>query len=259
MEGSLQHILLSIGSGSLIGCTLGLIGGGGSILATPLLIYVVGMRDVHTAIGTGALAVSVNAYLNLVGHAIRGHVWWRCAFIFAIAGSFGAYLGSSLGKIIEGQKLLFLFGLLMLFVSFIMRKAACQSDITPQSLTIRTHGKTSFVAVLTGLGSGFFGIGGGFLIVPGLLLSTSMPLINAVGTSLLAVGTFGLTTALNYALSGLIDWQTAGYFIAGGIGGGVVGTMAATRLAGRRNTLANIFRGVIFCVSLYVLWRSAGL
>jgi uncharacterized protein len=257
VDGSLQHLLLTVGSGSLIGFTLGLIGGGGSILATPLLIYCVGMRDVHMAIGTGALAVSANAYLNLVGHAIRGHVWWRCAWIFAFAGAVGAYLGSSLGKLINGQSLLFMFGLVMMFVSFVMRRSVSQSGVTAQSLTMTTHGKTGMVALCTGVGSGFFGIGGGFLIVPGLLLSTRMPLINAVGTSLLAVGTFGLTTAVNYASSGYVDWQTAGYFIAGGVGGGVVGTMAASRLAGHRNALSKIFRSVIFCVSIYVLWRSA--
>ncbi len=256
MDGSIEQVLLAIGSGSLIGFTLGLIGGGGSILATPLLIYVVGVKDVHTAIGTGALAVSVNAYLNLVGHAVRGHVWWRCALIFTVAGSLGAYFGSSLGKVVEGQDLLFMFGLLMMFVSFVMSKTRSQIGITPQSLTVRTHGKTSLVALLTGLCSGFFGIGGGFLIVPGLLFSTGMPLINAVGSSLLAVGTFGLTTAANYALSGLVDWQVAGYFIAGGVGGGTLGTITATRLSTHRNTLAQIFRWIIFSVSLYVLWRS---
>jgi uncharacterized membrane protein YfcA len=72
----------------------------------------------------------------------------------------------------------------------------------------------------------------------------------------MAVGTFGLTTAANYATSGLVDWATAGYFIAGGIGGGIIGTIAATRLADQRNTLATIFRAVIFTVSLYVLWKS---
>ncbi|WP_113176724.1 sulfite exporter TauE/SafE family protein [Rhizobium sp.] len=256
MNGSLQHVVFALGSGSLVGCTLGLIGGGGSILATPLLMYAVGMRDVHTAIGTGALAVSANAYLNLAGHAAKGHVWWRCAVIFAAAGALGAYLGSSLGKLVDGQKLLFMFGLLMMFVSSAMRKARTAPDVTAHSLTMAVHGKTTAIALLTGMFSGFFGIGGGFLIVPALLLATGMPLINAVGTSLMAVGTFGLTTAANYATSGLVDWVTAGYFIAGGIGGGVVGTIAATRLADRRNTLATIFRAIIFAVSLYVLWRS---
>ncbi|WLE00892.1 TSUP family transporter (plasmid) [Agrobacterium leguminum] len=75
-------------------------------------------------------------------------------------------------------------------------------------------------------------------------------------TSLLSVGTFGLTTAINYTASGLVDWLTAGYFIVGGIGGGLVGTMTAARLATHRNTLSHIFRWVIFVVGLYVLLRS---
>ena len=256
MADPFQQMLLAIGSGSLTGFTLGLIGGGGSILATPLLIYVVGIRDVHTALGTGALAVSANAYLNLISHALRGHLWWRCALIFTVAGSLGAYLGSSLGKLVDGQRLLFLFGLVMMFVSFAMKKVKCDTAATPQSLSIGTHGKTGVTALLTGTCSGFFGIGGGFLIVPGLLLATGMPLINAVGTSLLAVGTFGLTTAINYASSGLVDWRIAGYFIAGGILGGIVGTFVSTRLATQRDTLTQIFRAVIFSVSLYVLWKS---
>jgi uncharacterized protein len=252
----LPQVALALGSGSLIGFVLGLIGGGGSILATPLLLYVVGVRDVHTAIGTGALAVSVNAYLNLIGHAVRGHVWWRCALIFTIAGSLGAYLGSSFGKMVDGKSLLFTFGLVMMFVAFVMRPGDKQSDATPGSLTFGDYRKTAVVALLTGLCSGFFGIGGGFLIVPALFFATGMPLINAVGSSLLAVGTFGLTTAVNYARSGLVDWDVAGYFIAGGIGGGVVGTLLAVKLAKRRSVLANIFRCVILVVSLYILWQS---
>lgn len=256
MADPFQQMLLAIGSGSLTGFTLGLIGGGGSILATPLLIYVVGIRDVHTALGTGALAVSANAYLNLISHALRGHLWWRCALIFTVAGSLGAYFGSSLGKLVDGQRLLFLFGLVMMFVSFAMRGAKSQAVSTPQSLSALTHGKTGLTALLTGTCSGFFGIGGGFLIVPGLLLATGMPLINAVGTSLLAVGTFGLTTTINYASSGLVDWRISGYFIAGGIAGGIFGTIVSTRLSTHRDVLTQIFRGVIFSVSLYVLWRS---
>lgn len=258
MADPFQQMVLAIGSGSLTGFTLGLIGGGGSILATPLLIYVVGIRDVHTALGTGALAVSANAYLNLVSHALRGHLWWRSALIFALAGALGAYFGSSLGKLVDGQRLLFLFGLVMMAVSFAMRNAGCQAATAPHPLSARTHGKTGLMALLTGTCSGFFGIGGGFLIVPALLLSTGMPLINAVGTSLLAVGTFGLTTAINYASSGLVDWRIAGYFIAGGIAGGIIGTIVSSRLSTRRDTLTQIFRAIIFSVSLYVLWRSYG-
>ncbi|MEO7465894.1 MAG: sulfite exporter TauE/SafE family protein, partial [Sphingobium limneticum] len=108
----------------------------------------------------------------------------------------------------------------------------------------------------TGIFSGFFGIGGGFLIVPGLVASTSMPIINAVGTSLVAVTAFGLTTAANYAFSGLIDWALAGVFIAGGVAGGFIGTIVAKRLSGT-GTLTTVFAVLIFVVAAYMLWKSA--
>jgi uncharacterized membrane protein YfcA len=106
------------------------------------------------------------------------------------------------------------------------------------------------------MASGFFGIGGGFLIVPGLMLATRMPMIKAVGSSLLAVGSFGLATAINYSLSGLVDWRIAGEFIAGGIVGGLAGMMLANRLSHSKDTLTRIFAALIFVVAAYVLYRS---
>ena len=108
----------------------------------------------------------------------------------------------------------------------------------------------------TGLFSGFFGIGGGFLIVPGLIGSTGMPILNAVGTSLIAVTAFGLTTAANYAFSGLVDWPLAFVFIAGGVVGGLIGTRIAKRL-GTGGTLTTVFAVLIFVVAAYMLWKSA--
>ena len=109
----------------------------------------------------------------------------------------------------------------------------------------------------TGGFSGFFGIGGGFLIVPGLIASTGMPMINAVGTSLVAVTAFGLTTAFNYALSGLVDWLLAALFIGGGIVGSLAGAKAAKRLSGGGH-LTKVFASLIFVVAAYMLWQSAG-
>ncbi|ATA95385.1 hypothetical protein BWO76_02800 (plasmid) [Sinorhizobium meliloti] len=109
-------ILAAVGSGGIVGFMLGLLGGGGSILATPLLLYVVGVTEPHVAIGTGALAVSVNAFANFATHAIEGHVWWRCAVVFSAMGVLGALGGSSLGKAMDGDRLIFLFGILMVLV-----------------------------------------------------------------------------------------------------------------------------------------------
>ncbi|WP_376705296.1 sulfite exporter TauE/SafE family protein [Mesorhizobium sp. ISC25] len=248
----------AVGSGSLVGFTLGLVGGGGSILATPLLLYVVGVAQPHIAIGTGALAVAANALANFGGHALKGHVWWRCAVVFAGLGSVGALAGSTLGKSIDGTHLLFFFGLLMLVVGALMVRPRRRSSTAGRPVDAKMCATTAAVAAVAGAASGFFGIGGGFLIVPGLILATGMPTINAIGTSLLAVAAFGLATAFNYALSGMVDWQLAAEFIGGGIGGGLIGMFVATRLASYKNMLNRIFAVLVIVVAGYVLHRSVG-
>jgi hypothetical protein len=117
--------------------------------------------------------------------------------------------------------------------------------------------KTLGFGAATGVLSGFFGIGGGFLIVPGLVAATGMPLLNAIGSSLVAVTAFGLTTALNYALSGLVDWPLAALFIGGGVVGGMIGALAASQLARSRGVLGSLFATLIFVVAIYVAVRSA--
>ncbi|MCM2292089.1 sulfite exporter TauE/SafE family protein [Allorhizobium sp. BGMRC 0089] len=251
-------LFAALGSGGLVGFTLGLLGGGGSILATPLLLYVVGVASPHVAIGTGALAVAVNAALNFVNHAMKGNVRWRCGLVFSAFGVVGAFAGSSLGKAINGSQLLLAFGILMVVVGALMlkpRKVAAQGT---RSDTLTMCALTALTAIATGAASGFFGIGGGFLIVPGLMLATGMPMVNAVGTSLMAVTTFGLATAVNYSLSGMVDWPVAGEFIAGGLAGGLIGTLLATKLGQSKNTLNRIFAGVIFVVAVYIIYKSVG-
>jgi uncharacterized membrane protein YfcA len=246
----------AIGSGGLVGFTLGLIGGGGSILATPLLLYAVGVASPHVAIGTSALAVSVNAYANLIAHARKGHVWWRCAIVFAAVGTLGAVLGSSLGLLMDGKRLLFLFGLAMAAVGLAMlrQRSSTPGGTKPVDLLMCLH--TGGMAMLAGAASGFFGIGGGFLIVPALILATRMPTINAIGSSLLAVGTFGLATAVNYAWAGLVDWPLAVEFIGGGILGGVAGMLLAAKLSASRTALNRIFSALVLIVAAYVIIRN---
>jgi hypothetical protein len=246
----------ALASGALVGFSLGLVGGGGSILATPLLLYVVGVAQPHIAIGTGALAVSANAFANLAGHARAGNVRWRYAIVFAVIGTIGALAGSSLGRLVNGDDLLFLFGLLMIAVGALMLRPRRENAAPERSADLATCLITGAVSFGAGMASGFFGIGGGFLIVPGLMLATRMPMIKAVGSSLLAVGSFGLATAVNYSFSGLVNWPVAGEFIAGGVVGGLLGLMLANRLSAQKNTLDRIFAGLIFVVAAYVLYRS---
>jgi uncharacterized membrane protein YfcA len=211
----------------------------------------------HIAIGTSALAVAANAAANLVPHARAGNVKWRCAGMYAAAGVAGAWIGSSIGKAFDGQKLLFLFALLMVVVGALMLKGRDTLGNPDVRLNRENTPRIVGFGAVTGLFSGFFGIGGGFLIVPGLIASTGMPMLNAVGSSLVAVSAFGLTTSANYARSGLIDWPLAAVFIAGGVGGGIIGAMAAKRLSGRKGLLNTVFAGLIFAVAAYMLWQSS--
>ena len=244
-------------SGAAVGFSLGLIGGGGSILAVPLLLYVVGIRDPHVAIGTSALAVSINAFVNLLGHWRAGTVHWPSAALFGVVGVVGAIAGSSAGKAVDGQKLLALFALVMMAAGIAMLRPR-SAGYWPVGALDRMRGiRLAAVGGATGFASGFFGIGGGFLIVPGIVLATGMPILNAIGCSLFSVAVFGLTTAVNYALSGFVAWSVAAEFIAGGAAGGWLGTKAAVRLAPKKQILSNTFAAVIFAVATYMLVLAA--
>lgn len=255
MVSDLQYILGAL-SGILVGFTLGLVGGGGSILAVPLMVYVVGVKSPHLAIGTSALAVAANALAGLWNHARERNVNWRCGSAFALAGIFGALAGSTLGKAFDGKKLLFLFALLMLVVAAAMYRGRGDEGVEGVQCNRENLPRVITFGAGTGLLSGFFGIGGGFLIVPALVASTAMPIYRAIGTSLVAVAAFGLTTALNYAFSGMLDWSLAASFIAGGIVGSVLGAAVARRMSGAKGRLNTLFAGLIVLVACYMLYRS---
>lgn len=248
---------LAVLSGSFVGFSLALIGGGGSILAVPLLLYVVGVKSPHIAIGTSALSVAVNAFANLVPHGRAGNVRWGQAVVFAAAGVIGALLGSTAGKLVDGQRLLSLFALLMLVVAFLMvrpKRPAAGPVCEGRACLIRL----ALIGGAAGLLAGFFGIGGGFLIVPGLILATGMDILHAIGTSLVSVGSFGLATALNYAASGLVEWRIAFLFIGGGVAGGWIGAAVAQHLSRRRAALNWVFAVAIVAVAVFMLAKNMG-
>jgi uncharacterized membrane protein YfcA len=251
----LQLIIAALG-GALVGFSLALVGGGGSILAVPILVYAVGVRDPHIAIGTSAVGVAANALIGLIGKARAGAVKWKCGLTFAGAGIAGAAVGSIAGKAFNGQALLALFAVLMIVVGVTMlRRGEHPGD---PHVTLGRHNFAELVGfgLGTGLLSGFFGIGGGFLIVPGLIAATGMPIFNAMATSLMAVASFGLTTAGSYALSGLIEWPIAAFFVGGGALGALAGGRLATHLSSRRGALTKVFAALIFAVAAYMLWQS---
>jgi uncharacterized membrane protein YfcA len=257
---SLLQDALAIASGTAVGFSLGLVGGGGSILAVPLLFYVVGIGSPHAAIGTSAVAVAASAAFGLVGHTRARTIKWPCALVFAGAGVVGAAIGAAVGKAVDGEKLLALFGVLMVVVGAAMvrpRRGGSDPDArltgdTASRLLPRLGG----IGLVVGFASGFFGIGGGFLIVPGLIGATAMPIVNAIASSLVSVTAFGATTAVSYALSGLVDWWIAGLFIVGGVFGGLIGSRLARRLAGHGRLLSIVFAAIVIVAGLYVFLRG---
>ena len=158
--------------------------------------------------------------------------------------------------LLHSARLLALFAILMLGVGIMMLlggKGEGDRTVRLDRENLPALSGLGFAAVVL---SGFFGIGGGFLIVPALMLATGMPILYAVSSSLVAVTAFGLTTAGSYAFSGFVDWPLAGVFIAGGVIGGLLGSSLATRLAVKRGVLNSVFATVIFAVAIYMLARN---
>jgi hypothetical protein len=254
----LTQFLPAVMSGVLVGFLLGLVGGGGSILALPLMIYVVGVLDVHRAIGTAALAVALSALTNLLFYMRIRAVAWRCAGTFGAAGLLGAVLGSTFSKHIDGRPLLILFSFLMMAVGLLMIRNRASPGLPAGPLNRGNFVRLAILGLATGCVSGFFGIGGGFMIVPCLIFCTGMPILNAVGSSLVVVALFGLSAAVNYAASGWVDGAIALAFMIGSVGGGYVGRRGAFVLAGKDGLLHVAFALVIFavaaCILVHAVW-----
>jgi len=205
-------------------------------------------------------AVSLSALLGLAGHARAGTVKWNCAIVFAGAGSLGAWGGAHAGKATDPALLLSLFGLLMLGVgvSMLFPRKGAPDPAVRLSRSTAGHLLPRLVplGLGTGLFAGFFGIGGGFLIVPALMLATAMPIANAVGTSLVVVFALGATTAASYAHAGHVDWGLTALMVAGGAIGAAAGIGLGKRLAGSKDLLTRFFALLVIGTGLTVSWTG---
>lgn len=249
-------IAAAVASGALVGLLLAVFGGGGSVLAAPLLLYAVGVRDPHVAIGTSSAAVALNAAVNLAGHWKGGRVKWPCALTFAAAGLAGSFAGSTLAKSISGRHLLIAFAAAMAAIALSMLRRPKSEGDPGVRLDARLVARLTPLGVGTGFAAGFFGIGGGFLIVPGLMLATGMTMANATASSLVSVALFGASTAATYAASGLVDWRLVGLLVVGGVAGGGLGLAVAARLSTRVLIARRGFAVLVLLVAAYVAWRA---
>ncbi|RZJ96662.1 MAG: sulfite exporter TauE/SafE family protein [Brevundimonas sp.] len=250
-------LLLAALSGGVVALLLTLFGGGGSVLAVPLLMYVVGVADPHVAIGVAAAGVALNALTALAGHARAGRVRWPCATLFALTGAAGAWAGSSLAKTIDGHQLLLIFAVAMGAVGASMLRPRAAVVRQEPRLNWAMSPRVGLAGAGVGSAAGFFGIGGGFLIVPGLMASTGMSLATAQATSLLSVAAFGATTAGNYALAGWVDPGLVGAMTVGGVIGTLAGLPLARRLGSHAALGRTLFGSLILIVAAYVALRAS--
>ena len=249
-------IVLSIISGVTVGFSLGMIGGGGSVLAVPLLLYVVGIRDAHLAIGTSALAVGVIAGINLLSHNKLRNIRIKKGLLFAIPGIAGTLVGAQLGLWTPAENLLILFAGFMGVVGFLMLKRnATKHEVTNgNSNLILLKKNVSLSGFSVGVLAGYFGIGGGFLIVPTIMYSGGLNIIQAIGTSLVSVSSFGLTTAARYFVAGQVDIIIAALLIVGGVVGGYFGAKTSERIP--KENLSKIFAALLFVIAGYIVFRT---
>ena len=243
-------------SGIIVGFSLGLIGGGGSILAVPLLLYVVGVKDTHIAIGTSSLAVGIIAALSLISRKKSGNIKMKKGLTFAISGIAGTLIGAQLGLWTAPEHILIFFAGFMCVVGFLMlRKSNLTKEITGRNhslVLIKRNIPLSGFSV--GLLAGYFGIGGGFLIVPTMMYSGGLNIMQAIGTSLIPVSSFGITTATRYLIAGQIDLIIAVLLVMGGMIGGFLGTKTSQKIP--IENLSKIFALLLFVVATYIVIRT---
>ncbi len=255
------QIVLSLAFGSLIGFLLGLLGGGGSILTVPILVYVIG-EDVHSAIGTSLAIVGASALLGVLAHSRRGNVRIKSGLVFGFVSMVGAIPGVWLNHLIAGKVILFFFGLLMIVMGLGMLRKGNTSQSSGLSTLCGVYtqkGWLGFISIgfVVGLLTGFFGIGGGFLIVPALVLTGNFPAHSAIGTSLLVITMASVSGFLGHLSFGVIDSRIMGLFVLGGM----IGVFSGTALAGRmpEHKLAKMFGWFIIILGLYLIYKNHNL
>ncbi len=237
-------------SGLLSGGALGLTGGGGSILAVPLLVYLVG-ENIHLAIGTSLVAVGVTSLISSVSYMRQSLVKFKIAFFMAAPGLVSTYLGALINKQIKGPVLLLIFALLMIYIGYLMtsRKAPERKEETGSSGI--NYPRILTLGFITGLASGFFGIGGGFLLVPALFLGANLKMKEAIATSLFIIFLFGMFGLASYLIQGReINLLISAVFVVGGSVGGILGAYYAKRLD--QVLLRRIFSVFIILIGLAV-------
>ncbi len=228
----------------VMGVVLGLLGGGGSILTVPILVYALGL-EAKGAIATSLLVVGLTAFAGVAQHARAGNVRWRTGLLFGTFAMVGAYGGGRLAKFFSGELLLVLFAGLMIATGLAMLRkrerpdetnsdALPASDTPPEPMRPLQVAKVGAEGLVVGGVTGLVGAGGGFLVVPALVLLGGVPMKEAIGTSLLVIGLKSMTGLVGHLAHEQIDWVLALTVTGAAIAGTFVGSALARRIDARK-------------------------
>jgi uncharacterized protein len=251
-------------AGALAGFVLGFLGAGGTVVGLPVLLYFAGL-EFHTVLGTNALGVALIATALLLGRLFRHELRVAEAVVFALPGILGILVGAQLGLVFPGQQLIILLSFVLVVVAGWMfylstrhDTAGLPSNQPPTKIAQPPLDRKLFVrliplAFIIGVTAGFFGIGGGFMIVPGLIIAGSLSLKEAAASALLPIAAFAGLVGLSYWAAGSIDLGTAGIMLPSGIVCGLLGVWLATRFP--RKIMQRIFAVALVAIGVYMAFH----
>jgi uncharacterized membrane protein YfcA len=243
----------------VIGVLLGLLGGGGSILTVPALVYLAGMTA-KNAIVMSLIVVGITSTIAVIGHARKKHVCWKTGIVFSFAGMFGAFFGGRLTAHIPDAVLLLLFALVMLAAALAMlfnRKAKAETRLPgepfcPVDLPVAA---ILFDGFMVGMVTGLVGVGGGFLLVPALNFFAGLPMHAAIGTSLLIIVLQSGAALLGHASHFAPDWALTAFFTGFAVLGSFIGNALSVKIGGPY--LKKGFGAFVLALGAWLLYRQA--
>lgn len=280
-----MSIALALIFGLIIGISLGALGGGGSILTVPVLVYVIG-QTARGATTASLVIVGITALVGALGHARSGNVRWGAGITFGIIGVAASYLGTALNRQVSPNALLLAFAALMLIAAAAMlrrtRRSATATDPSPPphpvgerdgdgggiatavsappaltqttKITPQVAVKVILASLVVGFLTGFLGVGGGFIIVPALVIALDFTMPVAVGTSLLVIALNSIAALAARSGNESFHWAVIVPFTAAAIVGSLAGKQVADKVSG--TTLSRAFAGLLIAVAIYVGIRS---
>jgi hypothetical protein len=243
---------LLIPIGVAIGILLGSIGGGGSLIAVPALVYI-GDQSVRGAQAGSLIVIVVAAAIGLIAYLHRGEVRWRAGLVFAAAAALSSFLGSLLSRQFNPDLLLLAFAPVMVLgaVAMVSERAAAESSFQPWRVEVHTESVLRVIGLGFAVGwlTGLFGVGGGFVVVPVLVIGLGFAVTEAVGTSLLVIIVSSVVALAERMQGGHVDWAVILPFAAAAAAGVLVGTRIGARVS--RRSLTRWFAAFVVLIALY--------